>query len=621
MNGVGRLGELYGLSPATLAGLANIKGEQPPPVDPDSPEAWQAAAAAAGAPGGVRVPGEGQTYGDMQTPATKGIPKETPKPNMLGGTFINGEFVETPTEKDTPEAAPEPTRAQVGSGQAVPASPAYTVPAHWQAGNHSVSMQRGMAPEELEQGQYDRDVAAGQGLLAADKHLEAAQKAGMADAVYSSAHAMMSQRANEQIAAINQRKTEYVADQQKKLDALALETQKTVDPNALWKERGTGASISAAVMIGLGQFATMASGRGTNAALQIVNENIDRNIAAQRDNIANTHRAFDNASNLYQRNLATFGDEERATLATKVQYLDQVAALADAKRAEAGINQAEGAQHDFIRGIYEQRAKARDDFAAKTHTQVAEQETEHFVPTQTVGAGASKREENLVTLSDGTTFVMPSKEVAGESIKKIQVLDQLQRNNNEIMQLRAEAAKLNPVTDYTAYKTAIGKLKDLGEQKVALTSLALGQGVVKEEEYKRAQEINVGVTNGLEFAWDKPLAGPLRDSARESTDAMLRSQTKRWGNDQRAHVKAAGGAVYERGYARDAAGQLKPVGRYTGQDATPTEHLAPDGAKAMDKRIDMPTAGAPLKSTIPQSPRMDSSQPPSVATKPKKKGR
>lgn len=412
MNGIGRLGELYGLSPATMAGLANVAGVPPPPpppaappVDPDSPEAWAAAAAAAG----------DTNAQSFVAPPTSPNPLARSNPNSAAAIAAG-------VKPDNPAAAAEAARQQAladATPQAPPETPedaalrraqeadqahardiiaqqqqnvkVGAIPAHWQPGSHTVALQHGMAPGELEPGQYHRDVAAGHSLLAADKRLEGAQQAGMADAVYASAHAMASQQANERLAQLNQERDRYITNETKKLDQMAAATQKEVDPDAYWKAKGGGAKVAAALMIGLNQFAVMWRGRGTNTAMEMINEAVDNNIKAQQANIANAKSALDQRQNLYARNLAVFGDRERAVLATKMQYLDQVGALADAQRAKAGQADAEAGYHDLIAKVNATKADYADQFSKLTHTQANEQMNEVFKPTQymAMGGGAA----------------------------------------------------------------------------------------------------------------------------------------------------------------------------------------------------------------------------------------
>ena len=587
MSVAGALGSRFGLAPAAVAGLAGIAGEPAPPPDAQA-EDWNPANPYAPNNAGKQVVGPG-----TNVILGSGVGAGPPQPEPANDTAPEG------ASNDT---APQPARVDPYEQIGAAGPSARTVPAHWQPGSHAVSLQRGMAPEELERGEYYRDVAEDHGLAAADKQLEAARQNGMADAIYSSAHAMMAERTNAQLENLKRQRDAYVADEHKKFEQLAAAAQKEVDPNAYFKERGTGAQLATALMIGLNEFAVLWRGRGTNTAKSIIDDAINRNIDAQKTNIANARGALAARETAYARNLAAFGDAERTTLATKVNYLDQVAAQLDAHRAGAKNDQAEAGYNDLVQKLNADRAQAADRFSQLTHTQANETMNEHFVPAQTVGGPAAvKREGNLVTLSDGTTYVMPSEKTAETSIAKIQNLDMLQRRNNQILQLRDQASRLDPILDRTEYQKKLALLKELADEKVSLMSIGLGQGTVREGEYERAKEFAANAENGLGFFKGNPIA----KAQRESADYVLRAQTKKWADDQRAFVTSAGGAIYQRGYARDQAGNLKPTGRYTGQDATPTEELPPEGSKPMNSRTELPTAPAPLRTRTPMAPRFD----------------
>ena len=69
-------------------------------------------------------------------------------------------------------------------------------------------------------------------------------------------------------------------------DAQRAEYQQ-IDPNHLWKERGVGAQIGAAIAMGLGAFGAALTG-GPNTAQQIIDKAMDRDLESQAKNIANS---------------------------------------------------------------------------------------------------------------------------------------------------------------------------------------------------------------------------------------------------------------------------------------------------------------------------------------------
>lgn len=304
-----------------------------------------------------------------------------------------------PPISDAPN--PPPTPPVYGQGPVVvPMRNAGAVvrPAGWQPGTHAVALQRGMGLEELEPAQRLHEAAAGHRLGAADQRLEAAQMQGMADGIYSASRAQAEQRAAEQMQALNHRREQYVAKEQQKLQRMAEETQGKVDPDALWKEKGEAARVGAAIMMAIGQFAAQWRGKGTNGALQVVNGAIDRSIDAQKANLASKRAAYDIRQNLYAQNLATFGDQERAILATKIQYLNGVESMAGQYLAQAKNKDAEAAHGELVAAITDERARHASDFAKLSHTQMTEQMHAAYKPAQMVGGASPVGQKGMADL-------------------------------------------------------------------------------------------------------------------------------------------------------------------------------------------------------------------------------
>lgn len=489
---------------------------------------------------------------------------------------------------------PERDEAPGGSTTSA-ASPGRYVPAHWQPGTRSETIQHGIDPNALREGRLGRQVAQGHGFAAADKHLEAAQMQAEADAHYAEAMKIAADNARADQQRIANERAAYVTREQEKLASLSVAAREKVDPEAA--KGNIGSQIFAAIGIALGQFGASLNG-GPNAALQIVNANIDRKIKAQEGNIANAHKALGDEQSLYHQNLEAFGDKDRAVLATKMQYIDQVKALTEQTYAKAKGISNEGNYHATMQALDDKYAEYADQFGVRTADQVATSGNEHFVPGQTVGGGGPTKDlPNVVTSTDGTSYQMPNDKQQDKAIEKIQLIGQLQRYNNEALQVRKRIDGLDPILNPTDYRTAYKTLQDLEERKAGLLSSEAGQGVLRESEYARSVSREGFYTSGVGFFKGNPFAKSERDSA----DANLRTQIARGDADQKAYIKAAGGHIVKRGYAKDASGQLTPVAKYTGQDAKPTEQLPPKGFKSMKAGQAQPTAEAPDEETTPMA--------------------
>lgn len=353
--------------------------------------------------------------------------------------------------------------------------PVRIAPAHWQPGTRSESRQYGMNPDELVNEQYHRDAAAGHRMMSGDLRLEAAQTQGMADAVYAASHVAASQRAAAQMQRIEQDREAYVAREKEKLEGLAQAAQQQVDPEAA--KGSLGSQLFATIGVALGQLGASLTG-GKNTALEIVNTNIANRIDAQKANINNAGKAYDRENSLFKDNLEAFGSKERAALATKVQYLDQVKAMADQQYALGKATMNEADYHAFIGGVEEERAKAAKDFAVATHTQIATQGNEHYVPAQAVGgagAGAKGREKLYVPSLGGYARDEESaRKLNAHGALRTQVNEDL----HEIHKLLEEAKHLSSVTDYGRMQEVRQRVDALKHGVLQKTTVLADQGAM-----------------------------------------------------------------------------------------------------------------------------------------------
>jgi hypothetical protein len=122
-----------------------------------------------------------------------------------------------------------------------------------------------------------------------------------------------------------------------------------VDPKKYWKDQGAFGQILGALSIGLGAYA-QGRGAGPNGALQIINAAIDRDVAAQRDEIAKKKGLVDAKSNLLQMMRQKFGDDRMAEAATRSYLmettklkLDQIASKYQGQELQANRMQLSGA--------------------------------------------------------------------------------------------------------------------------------------------------------------------------------------------------------------------------------------------------------------------------------------
>ncbi len=647
MNGLGRLGELYGLSPATLSGLADIAGVQSPlypknDLDPDYPGAGPQnvpptyanstpepapAAPAPAAPAQPYVVRNGQVIPVEAPPAAAPTQGDTWQDRYARSTYVSPyKIAEQQAAKeqggddakavapanDNAPAAAAPGVA-VASTPAVAAAPAVTIPAHMQPFSQSVSTQRPLDPESALEGRFYRQDAAGQRILAADKEAEAAAHRGVADAAYAYGQTMASQHFGAELEKNRQDREAFVKSEHAKLEQLAAAAQKQVDPD-YWKAHGGKfPEVLAAISIALGAFGS-AMTKTPNAAWEMLKAKMDANIDAQKTNIANAREAYGVRSNLYLRNLEAFGDKDRAILATKAQFLEQLGGMVKQQYAAAQGTANDATYRALMAKIADERADAAYEFNARSGV-IAQQSTDRYVPAQTIGgagAGVVARDENIVTLPDGTNIVVPQ-DVHEESVKKIQALGETVSLVNELKKDRGQMKTLleHPWDNYEQIAALRKGIEDKTEKLVYAESKAYEQGVVREAEYPRAAA-NAGGTAGLGIVGSGSI-NPAHAWAK-GVDSMLDKKQQYLYDKLNREIKATGGQVVDTGYATDPrTGGLRPVMRYTGQDVRAMQPLAPHGSKPMDpSRLGVPqqdaqtvreaTPKAPNFGTVPLAP-------------------
>jgi hypothetical protein len=443
--------------------------------------------------------------------------------------------------------------------QTAPAGPARTVAAHWQPGTRSESRQHmAMDPALVEGAQYNKDLAAGLHLEEGDLRLQAAKEQGQADAVYAAANAAASQQAAAKAALVEQERAAYVMREREKLETLSLAAQEKVDPEAA--KGSSGAQLFAAIGIALGQFGASLTG-GQNTALQIVHANIDRRIDAQKTNIANAGRAHDRETSLYKDNLAQFGDKQRAVLATKVMYLDQVRAMADQQYAHARGTSNEAQYKAFQAGVATDRAKAAEDLAKLTGVQVATQGNEHYVPTQVVGGGAggAKGKEALYvpSLQGYARDAETAKKLNSSGAQRMQINEDL----HHISGLLKEAHGLNSVTDYGRMQEIRQEIDSRKANVLQRTTVLRGQGAMSKGDQDVA-EVGAQLAN-----MDPQL----------KTEAQIKRMQKGVQNVARLHMQdhrlegESNGIQLGREEYRQGANGPEPVARLAGRNKVVTK--------------------------------------------------
>jgi hypothetical protein len=156
--------------------------------------------------------------------------------------------------------------------------------------------------------------------------------------------------------------------------------QEIADTNVQpFTDRSTGSKIVAALAIGLGQFGSALTG-GPNAALEVVNEQIDRDIALQREALGRRADRVAGMRTAYGVMLDRFGDERTAEAATRAVMLGKAeqdaARMAAVAQDEVSRRQLETARAELQAEGARQRAAA--EIAAQPTTEIVSERRRGF---------------------------------------------------------------------------------------------------------------------------------------------------------------------------------------------------------------------------------------------------
>lgn len=130
-----------------------------------------------------------------------------------------------------------------------------------------------------------------------------------------------------------------------------------IDPDGFYHSRGVGGTIASAIAIGLGALGAATNG-GPNVALQMINEEIDRDIQAQQQRIESAFRRADAEGTLYDMARQEYADRSAALDASRALALENVAAQVGEASASLGSVEARHSAEVMAAQLRDQAAAA-----------------------------------------------------------------------------------------------------------------------------------------------------------------------------------------------------------------------------------------------------------------------
>jgi hypothetical protein len=152
-----------------------------------------------------------------------------------------------------------------------------------------------------------------------------------------------------------------------------------IDPSRFYKKpdgtRDYGKTILAGVAVALGALGEQMQGRGGNPALDIIQRSIDRDIEAQRADLANRRAGVGLEMNLLGQMRAQFADERQAETAARIAMLDTYEMKLSQVAAQSKSELIQRRYEKQMADIGVQKAKLQSDFE-QSSLQQAMQETQ-----------------------------------------------------------------------------------------------------------------------------------------------------------------------------------------------------------------------------------------------------
>ena len=442
-----------------------------------------------------------------------------------------------------------------------PASLAGTyVAPHWQGSGRSETVQKGIDPSLLEPGRFASLQGASNRIRAADANYEAARIQADADRKMATAAVMADEHAKAVRDDVARKRAMYIDGEMKKLNALSQDAEKKVNPEQYWDDNGgAGGRVFAALAIALGQFGASLTG-GQNAALQIIQTDIDRNIRAQQANIDNAGQSLARRRSLYAQNLEALGDPNQAYLATKAQYLDHVKTLLGQQYAAAGEKRNEAAYHDMLGKINDEQGQIYNEYAKLAGDKHTLQSSERFVPGGMVGGSKSDDRGPLYVPALGG--YARDAETARKLNEKASVQMQINANMRRVWELLGEAKGLSSVTNYGRMQEIRSHIAALKNHTMQLHNVATGMGAMSKDDATVTE-------NALAFLDVDPKL--MTGSAIERSRKVILDLAKDRMENFRLEGEAAGIRRGKEKYVENPDGSLVPVSELEGRNMNLTK--------------------------------------------------
>ncbi len=203
-----------------------------------------------------------------------------------------------------------------------------------------------------------------------------------------------------------------------------------IDPNEYWK---THSKVSAGLGLILSGMGSGLTGQ-PNLAVKAIDDGINRDISAQRDNMGQKN-------NLYKLNMEKYHNENEAYLATKSDMLTMTAARAQQMAYKIGTPMAMAQLHQLQGQITQTKAAMHMQMAGM---QVARQAYTQGIPPQAVSMLPESQQKLMVQLPDGNMAMAANEKAAEKYIDQTGSYNTLIDQLNTLKSLNTAGSALSP---------------------------------------------------------------------------------------------------------------------------------------------------------------------------------
>lgn len=364
-----------------------------------------------------------------------------------------------------------------------------------------------------------------------------------------------------------------------------------IDPNKFWHDRGALAMGLGAIAIGLGE-AAKAYGVQGNAALSIIENGINREVETQWKNRQLAGHRADRAQNVLSMHLDRLKDQDKAIDATKAALWDNITAQVDAAAAQKGIDMADANLLNIKAGIAEKRGELLNKIGLQEADDINKQATSTWHNPVYAGGGAGKGPPSMegwemipVPASDQTSeknkliavpkdthaklagIVGATNTIIGINNEALERIKEIEADKKIALGSGASVAERTAATQRIVANRKV--LTDLAQKKSSYISSSEGQGVLKEEEFKRAMDDRTHFNDYWTMG--------------STVQKRIQAQNNSLAGSAGRMVQGAGGQEVKMAYSVDQSGYRKPTPIFTGKVYTPPP-VSPELAPVKDPK-------------------------------------